>query len=312
MNSGRAGDEQFAELLRSIGRDFSLVQGFGGNASVKNEDRTKMLVKSSGKRLGAVDDSDFYHEVTLNGINYIDNIPGQSSRPSIETSFHALLECRFVLHLHSTFGVAISMMSKRAPELRVELQARGIESVDYYRPGRELSQGIGSQKRNQKSLFLLLRNHGIVVGADSVFELEDKTLSFEDWASHVLSLRQKNLISPADIGAKITIAAAERAHWHALNNWRITPDHCVFLGAEPEKRVLETLLSARASEQVFGYRSTERDSSLIGEQLGFFHNLSQALPRQVFDTLSREEAQFLCGWEAERFRIARAEGSVSG
>lgn len=307
MSSGFPDEDHLSDLLIKFGADFSLVQGFGGNVSIKNPGRDRMVVKASGKRLGAVGASDYFHEVTLEGVTPIDNLPDQSSRPSIETSLHALVNDQFVIHLHSTLGVAISMMAQKDPDLDAELKNLGIDRVSYFRPGRELSQAIGVAIRDRKSVCVLLSNHGILLSADSVLELEEQTLAFEEWASTFLQTDKRNLISPHSNKPEVTELNAEKSRWHALTNWRVTPDHCVFLGPDPEKEALATLSLARNPERIFGFRGRSDSPTAAAEQLAFFYNLSQLLPKVVFNTLSRAEAQFLSTWEAERFRVSQAK-----
>jgi len=296
--------EDFKLLLSRISSDFNLVQGLGGNASVKNSSR--MLVKASGKRMGAVSDPSYFHEVSVVERKPVDDIPLQSTRPSIEVFFHALLEDTFVLHLHSTLGVAISMLAESSPEIAVELSELDITNLSYLRPGQELCAGIEEALEHRKSSAFLLGNHGTLFSSNSVSDLESKVLAFEAWAERFVeeegSIGRENSASQIEGHSR-----GDHAVWHALHNWRISPDHCVFLGVEPDLRTLSILSSASTSKDIFEALSTpEGQPSARSEQLAWYFNVTQALPRRLLTTLELSEAQYLAGWEAEKHRVSGA------
>ena len=96
-------------FCEEIGRNPLLVQGAGGNISVKHE--RKLYVKASGKRLAEANNEDIFVTVDLhNQLSLCEQGDFRvrwecsnklSNRPSIETILHAVLPQRFVLHLHA-------------------------------------------------------------------------------------------------------------------------------------------------------------------------------------------------------------------
>ena len=125
--------EHLAQACQWAGKDPFLVQAGGGNVSVKSRDREKMLIKTSGYRLSQVTQNAGYMEVdlrallsllrdkTLSGLSEADAhelfmdrvnaLAGKGSkRPSLETSFHAVLG-RVVLHTHPVYVNAFACMT---------------------------------------------------------------------------------------------------------------------------------------------------------------------------------------------------------
>ena len=108
--------QQFLELSARIGSNPLLVQGPGGNTSVKADGR--MWVKASGTELADAVSSDIFVGVSVE--RAIAELEGAGDgscrsalldsnctlRPSIETTFHALLPQRYVFHFHSVGAIA--------------------------------------------------------------------------------------------------------------------------------------------------------------------------------------------------------------
>ena len=299
-----AAKSSFAELLQRLGSDFNLVQGVGGNASIKSKDR--MIVKASGKRLGDASRSGFFHEVALAGDTAVDCLPSRGTRPSIETFLHALVPEKFVLHLHSTFGVALELLSRSNHDVARELESLGLCLIGYLRPGVDLGRGIKQRLPRCKDQDFLLANHGTLFRANSVSHLEDKVSIFEEFARSIFGpALASQLISPDWGMAPLTAGQRQKASWHADHNWRITPDHCVFLGSEPAPQVLNVLAGAKNADSVLGFEPPDSSSGYTarGEQLGWFFNVSQLLPFEKYAMLTEDEALFLGGWDLEQYRV---------
>lgn len=196
-------DESLLQLIRisnTVGKDPALIQGGGGNTSVKTEDGRSMYIKASGTslkdmseqsgwrrlRLGAVvsiiqDEAiakfDTYAreaEVVERLLRACDDRMGDDSRPSVEAHLHAFLgNC--VLHLHPAAVLAYSC----ARDGRAELQElfRDAEPaplwVPYADPGYKLavrlSKLLGEYQGRfgQKPVICFLEKHGLLISADS-------------------------------------------------------------------------------------------------------------------------------------------------
>ena len=109
---------ELIEVSARIGEDIDLVQGAGGNSSVKVGE--VLWVKASGTWLAAAREQPIFLPLDLGVIHrgvaagaddpiapaLLGGAPAGSLRPSIETSLHALLPHRLVLHVHSVNLIA--------------------------------------------------------------------------------------------------------------------------------------------------------------------------------------------------------------
>lgn len=303
--------EEFKELISRLGSEFELAQGFGGNASVKYG--STMLVKASGKRLGAVNDEGYFYEVFISNGKYSDRKPYQSGRPSIETFLHAAFPQKYVVHLHSTFGVALSALAEKDAGLREKLHHSGVQLVRYVRPGQPLHLEIQRIYSGQETGSFLLQNHGTLFFSNSIYSLERMVRDFEELAKSLIKKDLTTLVRPESLDSPINSSQRWNAMWHALANWRVTPDHCVFLGPSPNFSTLRALALSKTSRELFALGEGKKGVvTPEGEQLGYFFNLSQCLPHQKFSTLSLSEALHLGGWELEKYRRLMASKSEDG
>jgi ribulose-5-phosphate 4-epimerase/fuculose-1-phosphate aldolase len=178
-----------ADLVRISaygGSDVRLSQGGGGNTSVKRADGT-LAIKASGFRLAEVTESAGWLGVSLDVLNRALRDPavlalppreaheastaivqkaagGGTLRPSLETSFHAWLPDRLVLHTHSVWANLYSCVDGG----RDLLKADGFDFawVPYTTPGLLLGLAVERAWLETGSPFILLENHGwITTGA---------------------------------------------------------------------------------------------------------------------------------------------------
>jgi len=305
----RQPDSEFIDFLTKLGLDFFLVQGLGGNSSVKSDG--EMLVKASGKRLAEANLPGYYYKVAISNGDYVDTAKAQDGKPSIEVFLHALLPQKYVLHLHSTKGVALAMLAARSAGLRHEILNHGITMIDYARPGIALKEAIKSTtsltKEGVKATAFLMQNHGTLFGANSVNELREAVTEFEEWASSIIGPGLGLALSPNNLTDVLDEVVLEHIQWHARNNWRISPDHVVFLGASAPKAILENL---PAPSTVLEFvRNVLSNVTRIGpreEQLLWFVNVVQFLPKARFPALTESEANDLISWDSERHRVEAA------
>ena len=100
---------EFLKLSSKLGKDHMLVQGAGGNTSIKQNN--KMWIKASGTWLSKSLEENIFVEVNLERIRKnillnedisaeTSNKTNKNLRPSIETSLHALMPHKIVVHTH--------------------------------------------------------------------------------------------------------------------------------------------------------------------------------------------------------------------
>ena len=167
--------ETFVALSARLGADPLLVQAAGGNTSVKRDG--VLWIKASGKLLREAANENIFVPVDLAGVregierDEADPTTGRvlgdtPLRPSIETTLHALLPQRVVLHLHSVNALASEVREDGQAQVARRLEGLPWAWVDYRRPGLPLTRAVRSAAGAATSV-LALANHGIVVGADA-------------------------------------------------------------------------------------------------------------------------------------------------
>jgi rhamnose utilization protein RhaD (predicted bifunctional aldolase and dehydrogenase) len=241
-----------SKLSAKIGKDLTLIQGGGGNTSIKEED--EMWVKASGKWLSdaetenifvSVNDVAIRKAVKANEVDpvtqYIDK--NQTLRPSIETTLHALLQHKVVLHVHSVNAIAWSVRKDGFKQLKVKLQGLNWSWLDYHQPGVPLTNAVSKIIKNNPDL-LILANHGLVVGADNCKNAEKLLYEIETRLScDSLNVSPKpNIEKLTKLSENIPYKLASSDEIHAIatdiNKLKVAsqgifyPDHVVFLGAE--------------------------------------------------------------------------------
>ena len=297
---------EFRRLIERVGMDFNLSQGLGGNCSVKS--KRNMLVKASGRRLAAINDPGYFHRVVLTSKGFSDSILRQSTHPSIETFLHADLPGKFVLHLHSLRSIATSMVLGNSKTLRAELKEDALALVPYARPGRELRDEIRKIRRvSHFASAFVLANHGILVSGDSVHHLEDQLSKLENLFSRVLGPVGNRSIGPIRSHMRLSAQDTAIVRWHAQNNWRISPDHVVFLGHEAPTTFVKTLQGCPRVGDLIGDFSAGSTLSVESEQLLAFINIALMLPQETLPTLTQKESLFLANWESEKARKKAAQ-----
>ena len=164
---------QYIQFCQLVGSYLELVQGSGGNISVK--DSAFLCVKSSGRMLAETTEGYGYSVCHIHDVEaklqaedtYLKDIScggEEGSTPSMETFFH-LLPSKWVVHLHPTF-----LLTKLChPSWRTLQTKYTYRHIPYYTPGLELANAIRSQYQGEKVLFL--KSHGLILCANSVEEV---------------------------------------------------------------------------------------------------------------------------------------------
>ncbi len=203
-----------AEYSRKIGNDTSLVQGPGGNTSVKVDN--KVWVKASGKWLVNAQSEKIFCLVLPDNPKK-DIIEDSGLKPSIETYFHTMLPMNAIFHVHS-IGSLTWALRKCGEEYLAERLPK-LLWVGYQKPGKELAELITTMP------FLdahgaILQNHGMIIWADSLKECYERLKFYEE---ELLKLA---------LGVS-TKKECRSIHLQALRKSPyLTPDHAVFMNSE--------------------------------------------------------------------------------
>lgn len=334
--------DDLAELKRlsvRIGTDLALVQGAGGNTSVKLDD--VLWVKASGTWLADAERTPIFVPIDLPaarqtfaaGQEKVGVMEGRDApaglRPSIETSLHALLPQRVVVHVHSVNTIAWCVQPGGRDAVAERLRDLNWTWLPYCRPGLPLARAVGDATAGGRAPdVVLLANHGLVVAGESC--------AAADALLNVVEERLELPESRAPDGERAALAAlaegspyepAESTLWHGLgtdpdrlrvaSGGTLYPDHVVFLGdavrvlgasetpaglavaAEAEDRAPPALLLVPGKGLLVRQGLSQGALDLV-ECLA---RVAARLPRGAPVTyVPEEEVRLLLGWEAEKYR----------
>jgi len=245
-------DRALAELIRisrKVGADPSLVQGGGGNTSVKTADGNWIYIKASGAALKDMSEQAGWRRLRISGVRAIlddpslaameetaredeigtcllacceDEVAGEA-RPSVESHLHAALG-RCVVHLHPTVVGAYVCAKNGQAEL-----ARLFESertpplwVPYANPGYTLAKSVArlvreyEKRHGRKPAVLFLQKHGLLVTAETapaVLKLVHDVINACKCGLRSLAAPRGAPPAPAEITA--AQLAVRRALWEA-------------------------------------------------------------------------------------------------
>ncbi len=196
-------DKTLSQLIRIsniVGKDPSLIQGGGGNTSVKTKDGKYMYIKASGTALRDMNEQNGWRRLRLDSVLSIikdksiaqldtytreaevvnrlllacDDEVTSSARPSVETHLHAFLD-KCVLHLHPAAVLAYACAKNGQTELEKLFKNEKLQPlwVPYTDPGFMLGKRIMKLVSNYQNHFgkkpatLFLQKHGLLISANS-------------------------------------------------------------------------------------------------------------------------------------------------
>ncbi|MEZ5825948.1 MAG: class II aldolase/adducin family protein [Geminicoccaceae bacterium] len=307
-----------------VGRDIEQVQASGGNSSIKAGDI--MWVKASGLWLADSLDEEIFVPVRRDTVlaaieaqseddvraSVIDELNPRGLRPSIETSMHALLDHRIVMHTHSVRTIALAVCENAENLLGERLDGLGWAFVPYYKPGMELTRGIAETLAGaaggRGTNILVLGNHGLVVGGDTVAEVEATLAEVEkrlDGPSAPVTEPPISATAPltgwkrVEDPLVVSLAACERLREMALDG-SYYPDHVVFLGpaaSETTDSVSKLLLRPDGA-----YLPADASDSAVAMVRCLAHVLHRIPSDRAVLRLSLDEEVALMNWDAEKYR----------
>ena len=242
------------DLSSRIGSNPLLIQGPGGNTSVKEDG--VLWIKASGTWLSQARERPIMVPVRLEPLlqaitrndpsceSAVDFVPPHLNpgglRPSIETTLHAVLPHKVVLHVHCVETIAWAVLADGEQRLQERLWDMGGIYVPYARPGLPLAQLIRDRAVPGTNL-VVMANHGLIVVGDSVADaagrLEDVVARLRRPARPAPERDMPALLRLCD-GSDYRLAGLASAHASATDlesleiaaKGTLYPDHIVFLG----------------------------------------------------------------------------------
>ncbi|WP_217571438.1 class II aldolase/adducin family protein [Mesorhizobium sp. GbtcB19] len=241
-------------LSAAIGANPHLTQAAGGNTSLKAGDT--LWIKASGTWLKDALTDDIMVPVAMVPLIEaverrdptadkpqafaIDALNPRGLRPSIETTVHALMSQRVVLHVHCVDTISLAVQTDCEAEAGRRLQGIEWAYVPYRRPGLPLAQGIAERLRPGVDV-LILGNHGLVVAAETVAEAElllhrvrsllarpARKTATPDIAALTALAGDSGYRLPADLEAHAVALDADSCRMAEAGS--LYPDHVIFLG----------------------------------------------------------------------------------
>lgn len=311
------------------GDDVLLTQSAGGNTSVKYG--TRLLVKASGYRLRDAANRDIFVEVDLaEALAMVaggpaPTAPGDPRRASIETSLHAIMPQRFVVHLHMIPLIAIAIRQDARAVLTERLAGLRWGMVGYQKPGPDLAAAVADLVRTEPDLdVVVLANHGLVVAADTVEAAQALVADvFARVEVRVPPLPDADARLPAIAAACDAVPVVQPAAHRLAFDPRLAklaaagsyyPDHVVFLG-----HAVRQAGDAPASDRPAGklILIPGVGCALSAGQPGDADEMAACLAEVLarvpvgapLATLTAAQEQALVDWDAEKYRqqLARTQ-----
>jgi rhamnose utilization protein RhaD (predicted bifunctional aldolase and dehydrogenase) len=246
--------DRLRTLSARVGSDPLLVQAAGGNTSLKDDG--VMWIKASGTWLKDAMARDIFvpldHAAILAALAKNDpacesctsfvrtDLNSTGLRPSIETTVHALMPQRVVVHVHCVNTIAWAIRADG--ELRLAEKLKGFDWawIPYARPGLPLAGAIAGRMRKGVNV-LVLGNHGLAVAADSVEDAEallDKVVAAVTRPVRAAAKVDRAALERQSAGTPYSPAVMDETHALATDPLALKrgqhevfyPDHVVFLG----------------------------------------------------------------------------------
>lgn len=331
---------EFLALSQRIGSDPLLVQGPGGNTSVKSDGR--MQIKASGTELSDATVSDIFVEVDVQkALLELDGAgdgscraalanPDCGLRPSIETTFHAMFPQRYVFHFHSVNTICHAISVQGRERLTDRLQGLKWVSAPYRKPGIPLSLAIRAavQSVDEPEIVevIVLDNHGIIIVSDQLERIRELIDDVESrlqlpvvHASEPLrrlSDRDKDLRSGWSRMRDVYALSGNSTVRQRAVAGSYYPDHVVFLGPGLPFLTKSEFQTLREDDLPFPAAIVEHDGVYLRDDASPAH---RAMLHCIHDVLVRipsdwelvpigvdAEAELL-NWDAEKYRQQLAE-----
>ena len=325
---------EFLKISSILGKNKHLIQGAGGNTSIKNNNN--LFIKASGTCLKDSRDKNIFLETNLDNIrnkierniddNFISDVISNSDfRPSIETSLHALIEHKYVLHVHSISSLANIIYEDSFSILRNQLK-ENFCYVPYARPGMPLTIEIRKKINESNQNIIFLENHGLIISDDNLikaFDLLnkihnnlDKVLFEEDIINKSVfdnKIKHYNYLDDS----KFDIFKSQNNDLYNIFSKSFYPDHVIFLG--PGLPCFENYKEANIFIEKLNFNNISIPPYLIIKSIGLFvSEKSNSISLEMLECfveflkrfnlsknykyLSNKQENELLNWDAEKYR----------
>jgi NAD(P)-dependent dehydrogenase (short-subunit alcohol dehydrogenase family)/rhamnose utilization protein RhaD (predicted bifunctional aldolase and dehydrogenase) len=200
--------DELIEMSRAAGIDPKMVQGGGGNTSVKSDDGEIICVKASGTALkdmtrergwvaltledvvSPIEDSKLQKMKPANREAHVLELLMKArtggepdGRPSVEASLHALMKGKCILHTHPTVlnGILCSRKSREMVDKLAKVCKTPPLWIPYTNPGFPLAVAVNDASREYRQThgkepeYIFIESHGLFVSAKTGKEAVRRT-----------------------------------------------------------------------------------------------------------------------------------------
>jgi rhamnose utilization protein RhaD (predicted bifunctional aldolase and dehydrogenase) len=324
-------------LAARLGQDPLLVQGPGGNISLKRDG--VMWVKASGTWMMDATTQPILIPVdmaavlaglaagdpsceTCSAFVRHDLLPSPL-RPSIETTLHAVMPQKVVVHVHCVETIVQACLADAPERLAPLLAGLDWAFVPYVRPGVSLAQKMVEHLRGKTNV-VVLGKHGLVVAGDSAEEAAQ--LRAEVSRRLVRPPRPRAKADPETLGRfegagyrmpkdeALHSIAADPVSLAVARRGSLYPDHVVFLGAG----IIETEGTETAADAACRAGRPAVPLVIVPGVGVLMHDAASASARALarcladvtcrlsendpIDSLTAEDEAQLLDWDAEKYR----------
>jgi len=317
--------DSLRRLSARAGSDPLLVQAAGGNTSLKSDG--VMWIKASGTWLKDAQTRDIFvavdHAALMQALARNDpacetctdfvrtDLNASGLRPSIETTVHALMPQRVVVHVHCVNTIAWAIRSDAADRLSERLAGFTWAFIPYARPGLPLAGAIAERLRPGVDV-LVLGNHGLVVAADTVAAAEallDRVVTAVQRPVRAASPIDRAALAKLCAGTPYRLATYDATHALATDALALRrgrdkvfyPDHVVFLGVG----VATSLASQAPLVALPGLGVVIRDDAKPAiEPMGrcLADVMRRVMEEDPLVALTASDIDRLVNWDAEKYR----------
>ena len=247
--------DAISQFCAELGANPLLVQGAGGNVSWK--EGNILWIKGSGTWLANAKVTNIFVPVDLKKLASSlsrgdfsvipERLTASKLSPSIETILHALMPQKLVIHLHAIHPLVYLVLQDAKIQITEASKSLPCNAafIEYFKPGAELAKAVDIAIKTQDELrVLFLKNHGVVIGGDSIAEVRsllDSMLSacpailapelvkFQPRMPNVPIQTKEIYRAFGDIEVQ-KLAQSPSLFDRLHNDWALYPDHVVFLG----------------------------------------------------------------------------------
>lgn len=317
--------DRLRTLSARIGSDPLLVQAAGGNTSLKHDG--VMWIKASGTWLKDAASRDIFvpldHAAILAGLARHDpacesctafvrtDLNGTGLRPSIETTVHALMPQRVVVHVHCVNTIAWAIRADGEQRLAEKLNGFDWAFIPYARPGLPLAGAISACMRPGVNV-LVLGNHGLAVAADTVEDAEtllDRVVAAVARPVRAAAKVDRAALEKLSAGTPYRPAGMDDTHALATDPLALKrgehavfyPDHVVFLGVG----VATSFAGSAPLVAIPGLGVLIRDDAKPAiEPMGrcLADVMRRVAEQDPLVALTDEDVDRLVNWDAEKYR----------